>query len=270
MFVCLAVLAVIPVSTLVILPPRLSALVLLATAGSSGPIVAAYFSTKGASTAPELLAAAVTLAAGGAAMALAIYLSLWHRLEDNFDAWPWAVEQQRRLAAKAVSALACPFTGRDPKLRCPSCGCLAAEGGFHGGDALRAVGFIVGESVLAWPRAAKALEQVVDVVAARRDLDAALDLRGNFMWCALTACCAGCAAWQRTCALLPRLAAVLAAGAAVAACAPWAFARSLAVLGRFAGIVRMAAAALGIFYALAALAVQLHAAAAAAAGLNQR
>ena len=77
--------------------------------------------------------------------------------------------------------------------------------------------------------------QVVDTAAARRELDAALDLRGNFVWCALSACCAGCAAWQRACGLLPRLAAVLAAGAACAAFAPWAFTRSLTALGRFAG-----------------------------------
>jgi len=54
------------------------------------------------------------------------------------------------------------WVGGQPQLRCPSCGCLAAEGGFHGGDSVRAVCFIIGESVLAWPRAAKALEQVRD------------------------------------------------------------------------------------------------------------
>ncbi len=50
--------------------------------------------------------------------------------------------------------------GEEPRLRCPSCGCLAAERGFHGGDSARAVGFIVGESCLAWPRAAAAVDQV--------------------------------------------------------------------------------------------------------------
>ena len=109
MFVCLAVLAVIPVSTLVILPRRLSALVLLATAATAGPAVVAHLASAGATHAPELAVAAVTLAAGGAALALAAYLALWRRLEDNFDTWPWAAEQQRRLAAK--DGLVCPFTG---------------------------------------------------------------------------------------------------------------------------------------------------------------
>lgn len=109
MFVCLAVLTVIPVSTLVILPRRLSALVLLATAITAGPAVAAYLASAGATHAPELAVAAVTLAAGGAALALTAYVALWRRLEDNFDTWPWAAEQQRRLAAK--DGLVCPFTG---------------------------------------------------------------------------------------------------------------------------------------------------------------
>ena len=85
------------------------------------------------------------------------------------------------------------------------------------------------------------MQQGRDAAAARRELDAALDLRGNFVWNALSACCAGCAAWQRCCALLPRLALVLACGAAVAASAPWAFARTLASLGRFAGANRLPA-----------------------------
>jgi len=53
------------------------------------------------------------------------------------------------------------------------------------------------------------MQQGRDAAAARRELDAALDLRGNFVWNALSACCAGCAAWQRCCALLPRLALAL-------------------------------------------------------------
>jgi len=79
------------------------------------------------------------------------------------------------------------------------------------------------------------MQQEGDTAAARAALDAALDLRGNFVWAALSACCAGCAAWQRCCALLPRLALALACGGALAACAPWAFARSLVLLGGFAG-----------------------------------
>ena len=457
MFVCLAVLAVIPVSTLTILPRRLSALVLLATAATAGPAVAAYVASSGASHAPELAVAAVTLAAGGGALALAAYLALWRRLEDSFDAWPWAAEQQRRLAAK--DGLVCPFTGALSTsaldkwssaaavslpasssaaargLRCkqgstkptehrraraavqaqsrsyaaphaaawrpwrastaamrralsasswaracwrgrarqrrlnrfhailhtkgssgsasadvcfqrhivssptvamrpllkrtckmtqkqqyciivthhsavngcswwkqwrrgagwtPCSACAAASWGACDRRLLRGC-TIAGTQVVivgcadaasvhdaagcsrgggaaqagpvhtllhneprhasptlacwplmasqGWPAAWR--PQVVNTAAARRELDTALDLRGNFVWCALSACCAGCAAWQRTCALLPRLAAMLAAGAACAACAPWAFTRSLAALGRYAGVHRSQEAARG-------------------------
>lgn len=117
MLVAFAVLTVTPVSTLLILPRRLSALVLLATAGIAGPCLAAHFATKAAKSAPALSAVAVTLAANTVVVALALYLSLWYRLEDNFDSWPWAVEQQRLLAAKETGAFACPFTGALGSLR---------------------------------------------------------------------------------------------------------------------------------------------------------
>ena len=107
----LAVLIIAPVSTLLILPPRISALLLLANASITGPALAAHLAGGGLSSAPALCLAAATAVATGAVISLAAYLALVQRLEDAFEAWPWAAEQQRRLATRAPDALACPFTG---------------------------------------------------------------------------------------------------------------------------------------------------------------
>ena len=111
MLVGLAVLIIAPVSTLLILPPRVSVVLLLANAGITGPALAAHLAGGGLSSAPALCLAAATAVATGAVVSLAAYLALVQRLEDAFEAWPWAAEQQRRLATRAPDALACPVTG---------------------------------------------------------------------------------------------------------------------------------------------------------------
>jgi hypothetical protein len=50
-------------------------------------------------------------------------------------------------------------------------------------------------------------------------LDEALDFRGNFLFGAVSACCAGCAAWQRCFILLPRWALTMACASLVSATA---------------------------------------------------
>lgn len=111
MFVGLAVLITAPVSTLTILPRRVLALLLLASAGTIGPALAAHFAGRSHSLAPALCLSLASAVVIGAVVALAAYLALVYRIEDAFDAWPWATEQQRRLATCAPGALACPFTG---------------------------------------------------------------------------------------------------------------------------------------------------------------
>ena len=51
-----------------------------------------------------------------------------------------------------------PLAGHHPTHRCFTCESYVAESAFHKGDKL--VSFIQGESVLAWPRAADALNKV--------------------------------------------------------------------------------------------------------------
>ena len=66
-------------------------------------------------------------------------------------------------------------------------------------------------------------------------LDEGLDLRGNFYFGAVGACCVGCAAWQRNFNLLPRWALTAACLSLVGTYTPWAFGQSLANLKSWGG-----------------------------------
>jgi len=76
MLVGLAVLIIAPVSTLLILPPRVSVVLLLANAGITGPALAAHLAGGGLSSAPALCLAAATAVATGAVVSLR-------------RTWPW-------------------------------------------------------------------------------------------------------------------------------------------------------------------------------------
>lgn len=62
---------------------------------------------------------------------------------------------------------------------------------------------------------------------ARRQLDQALDLRGNYLFGCIGSCCIGCATWKRCFLMLPQWSMVLAAMGLTGALVPWAFAGSL-------------------------------------------
>jgi hypothetical protein len=66
-------------------------------------------------------------------------------------------------------------------------------------------------------------------------LDEGLDLRGNFYFGAVTACCIGCAAWHRTFNLLPRNVLTMVCLSLVGIYTPWAFGQSLANLKSWGG-----------------------------------
>lgn len=79
------------------------------------------------------------------------------------------------------------------------------------------------------------VEQTDDPAKGRTMLDEALDLRGNFYFGAVGACCVGCAAWQRIFNLLPRWALTAACLSLVGTYTPWAFGQSLANLKSWGG-----------------------------------
>ncbi|KAK9908128.1 hypothetical protein WJX75_002978 [Coccomyxa subellipsoidea] len=158
----------------------------------------------------------------GVSLLLLLYMNVVRRWEDNFDTWPW--KQQN----SAKSKLYCPFTGEQVSMLCPCCEAFVSNAAFHNKDLLTT--FLVGEGVLGWPKAHKALKMTDDPAKGRTMLDEALDLRGNFYFGAVGACCVGCAAWQRIFNLLPRWALTAACLSLVGTYTPWAFGQSLANL----------------------------------------
>ncbi|BDA44896.1 hypothetical protein COCOBI_06-3740 [Coccomyxa sp. Obi] len=146
-------------------------------------------------------------------------------------------------------------------MRCPCCEAFVSEAAFHKKDLLTT--FFVGEGVLGWPKAHKALKLADDPAQGRRMLDEALDLRGNFYFGAVGPCCVGCAAWHRVFNLLPRWALTAACLSLVGTYTPWAFGQSLANLRSWGGKLQAMAEVFGLYFGTSCLLVQLHSMAAA-------
>ena len=164
-----------PGATLMTLP-RTAA---LGSLGLSGLIAGAAIGGSGVQAGKIGPAEICTLCIAGslafAAVALQIFLNFGRRTEDNFDMLPWrSLEQQayecpytgaRSRKADTVGQVAWPETetafclaGLSPGHRCPVCDANVHETAFHTQDKLTT--FVVGESVLDWPKAYKAIEQV--------------------------------------------------------------------------------------------------------------
>ncbi|CAL5229982.1 g13414 [Coccomyxa viridis] len=189
-------------------------------------------------------------------------MTLIQRWEDNFESLPW-----KSLQHTAKTRLICPFTGDPVTRRCINCETLVSTQAFHRKDILTT--FLVGESVLGWPKAHAALKKVQDPTAGRVMVDEALDFRGNLYFGAMSACRVGCACWQRSFVLVQRWALILVCMSLVGTYTPWAFGQSLANLHSFGGKLQAASEAFGLFFASGALHVQLHAAASAVAFMTK-
>lgn len=87
-----------------------------------------------------------------------------------------------------------------------------------------------GETVLRWDKAKAALAGDEGPAKGRTALDEALDLRGSVYTGAVSACCVGCATWQKCFNLAQRLALALALTALFFAFVPWAFASFLELI----------------------------------------
>ncbi|KAK9803590.1 hypothetical protein WJX72_002928 [[Myrmecia] bisecta] len=143
-------------------------------------------------------------------------------------------------------------------MRCPCCECYVHDTAFHKAD--KYVAFMVGETVLSWEAASKALAKVDNPAKGRILLDEALDFRGNFFLGAVGDSCVGCAVWQRCFNLIPRWAMNLECLAIMAVFVPWAFATSLRGLSStWGGVIQIVAEVYGLFCGVSALFLQVHA-----------
>ena len=147
----------------------------------------------------------------------------------------WASLRSMEVSRHKLSSMML-LPGQVVRYRCPCCEAYVSAGAWHVKDRLTT--FLVGESVLGWPKAARALMQAGVIAAAgvhaltckhllacgalyqadgalllrqggdmptgRAMLDEALAFRGNLYFGAVGACCVGCAVWQRSFCLLPR------------------------------------------------------------------
>jgi hypothetical protein len=132
------------------------------------------------------------------------------------------------------------------------------ETAFHLAD--RRVVAPVGETILRWDLAAAAAEAEGDnLERVRAALDEALDLRGNVYSQGVTACCIGCATWQKCFNLAPRLSLSFALAALSYAYIPWAFASFLELIGTAGAVVKGVTGCMAVALACAALLVQVRA-----------
>jgi hypothetical protein len=208
----------------------------------------------------DLIVASVASALVGLWAVLLMGMTVWRNPEALFVAAPW------RAGAGAGAAPRCAFTGARPTRRCPSCHARVAEGGWHGGD--RLVGGL-GATVLRWDSAKAAVaageggaggaDAPARLGAARAALDEALDLRGNFLSCAVGPCCVGCATWFKAFSLAPRLSMSLALAALFLAFLPWAFLAFLDLIGGLGAALKVVTGSAAAGFAGAALLVQARA-----------
>ncbi|EFN54368.1 hypothetical protein CHLNCDRAFT_135651 [Chlorella variabilis] len=223
----------------------------------------------GSFTIPDKVTAGLTAGLLSLYFLLLMHTTLWNKLEAYFCNTPWlrhtgelqAVEGTRKYATR------CPFTGHRPTMRCPSCEARVHDSAFHKSD--RLVAWFVGETVLRWD-AAKLCTDAGEgnVKRARQRLDQCLDFRGNTLFASVSACCVGCATWQRCFNLLPRMSLSLAMTSLFFVFVPWAFASFLSggsstsgqsIGGGGAKAIHVTCDVLGVLFAQAALVVQVHA-----------
>ncbi|PSC71337.1 1,4-dihydroxy-2-naphthoate octaprenyltransferase [Micractinium conductrix] len=186
-------------------------------------------------TLPDKITTAVVAACTVVYFLILFWMTVYIKVEAYFNKTPW-LRYTRKMQVSEHGRkydTRCPFTGNLPSMRCPSCECRVHETAFHKRD--RLVVWAFGETVLRWDIARDATELAGDKASSlpaclaklRRRMDAALEYRGNTVFGTLTACCSGCATWQRCFNLLPRMSLGLALSGMFFAFVPWAFASFL-------------------------------------------
>jgi hypothetical protein len=142
-------------------------------------------------------------------------------------------------------------------MRCPSCQCRVHQNAFRGPEP--GVQFAFGETVLRWDNAKVAIDTATSTEQGRAALDEALDYRGNMYTQRLTACCIGCATWQKCFNLAPRLSLSLATAALFFAYVPWGLLEFLDVVGAASVFIKAIAGCTAVALATTALLVQVRA-----------
>ncbi|PRW59788.1 anaerobic ribonucleoside triphosphate reductase [Chlorella sorokiniana] len=268
MLAVLAVCVLGPFSTAYVLGP--AALLLLPVVGGMLGVTLGLGVLPGSFRLPDEITAGITGGLVALYFVLLLWMTCWTKVEAFFEATPWLRHcgKMQATAGGRKYATRCPFTGYKPNMRCPSCDARVHDSAFHKTD--RLVAFPVGETVLRWDGAKEATEMtdgVRDITKARQQLDRFLDLRGNTLFASTTACCVGCATWQRNFNLVPRLTLSLALAALFFAFVPWGFASFLngdgssgsTIGGAGAKAVVVICEVLAVQYAAAGLLVQLQA-----------
>jgi len=90
-------------------------------------------------------------------------------------------------------------------------------------------------------------------------MDEVLDLKGNVFSQGVASCCIGCATWQKSFNLGPRLSLSLVLASMFFAYVPWGFPSFLALLGRGGVVLKIASGSLAVAFATSGLLIQLRA-----------
>lgn len=131
------------------------------------------------------------------------------------------------------------------------------EDAFHEED--RLIEGLPGETLLRWDLAKYVTEMSGDIRQARRRMDEVLDFKGNVFSQGVASCCIGCATWQKSFNLAPRLSLSLVLGSMFFAYVPWGFPSFLALLGRGGVALKIASGSAAIAFATSGLLIQLRA-----------
>ncbi len=100
-----------PVATLLTLGSRPGILLLVLVGGTLGGSLSQGVHA-GYIRAGERANAAIACCAVGVALAVFAWTHIWHRIEDNFDQFPWQnVLAERPAQRKQLMVSPCPFTG---------------------------------------------------------------------------------------------------------------------------------------------------------------
>lgn len=209
----------------------------------------------------EWACASVSSACVSLYFALLLYVTCWRKIEIYYSTFPWLKHNGKTSKNNESGKLyptRCPFTGARPTVHCPSCGVHTSEAGFNRCSKLMKVGS--GRVILRWDIARRITEKCAeDPIKGRKDLDAILDFRGNFLTGSLSDCCIGCATWQRCFNLQPRLTISLALAAFVFSYLPLALPQLFEIMGEAGIVAQGVSVGFGLFYALAALVLQVQA-----------
>eukprot|EP00887_Chlorella_sp_A99_P006309 scaffold3.g6309.t1 len=212
-----------PVAVLIILGP-VGAAVNIAMAGMVVGLELGIGLEAGVTGTPEYICTGITAALILAALGLLAWSCIFHKLEAHFDRQPW-LEHTRPIRARPggrAYQTRCPWTGRQPSLRCPSCDARVHAGGWHKGDRLSK--WLVGDVVLRWDQAKAAAAMVEDDSdKGRKKMDQAFDYCGNIHTNGVAECCIGCAAWQKWLNLGTRRVITMVFGSFFFCLAPWGF-----------------------------------------------